>query len=419
MGRRISRRSARGSWSPTSTRAPAFPDEPLPAGWDDIPGARGCTPQSCAYRDALAEFDGLGATVVGISAQTPAEQAEFAEREHIPFALLSDSGLLLAAALELPTFEVEGMTLYRRLTLVAEKGRIATSSTRSSRPIATRPRSWAGCGRVSRDGVGTTLHTPLGRRVKVIEEGEGTPMVFLHSGVGSAGEWKQVFSLWPEGHRLIAIEAYRDGSGPGPVEGRSLDDYADQVYAVAAHVGGPVHLVGFSWGGATSLRVAVRRPSSSTRSPSSSPRHTGCCGPRTPTPSPDLRPARSAGARCARRALARGLRGVRRLLQRARLVRRLAGAAPRGVSRRPAGAGETSGTFSSTTCSRSTRSAGVTAPVHVVEGSQTSTVDHAICDVVRRHVPDARHTLIEGAGHMMPLTHPEPLARALLTGIET
>ena len=103
------------------------PGQPLPAGWDDIPGARGCTPQSCAYRDALGEFDGLGATVVGIGAQTPAEQAEFAEREQIRFALLSDTDLLLADALELPTFEVEGMTLYRRLTLVAEKGRIATA----------------------------------------------------------------------------------------------------------------------------------------------------------------------------------------------------------------------------------------------------------------------------------------------------
>jgi peroxiredoxin len=101
------------------------PGEALPAGWDDIPGARGCTPQSCAYRDALAEFGGLGATVVGISAQSPAEQAEFAERERIPFALLADPGLRLAAALRLPTFEAEGMTLYRRLTLVIERGRVA------------------------------------------------------------------------------------------------------------------------------------------------------------------------------------------------------------------------------------------------------------------------------------------------------
>jgi peroxiredoxin len=100
------------------------PGQPLPAGWDDIPGARGCTPQSCAYRDALAEFAALGAAVTGISAQTPAEQREFAEREHIPFPLLSDSDLSLAEALRLPTFEVEHMTLYRRLTFVAEEGRI-------------------------------------------------------------------------------------------------------------------------------------------------------------------------------------------------------------------------------------------------------------------------------------------------------
>jgi peroxiredoxin len=100
------------------------PGEPSPAGWDDIPGARGCTPQSCAYRDSLAEFSSLGATVIGISAQGPGEQAEFAGREHIPFPLLSDSGLSLALELRLPTFEAGGMTLYKRLTLVAEKGKV-------------------------------------------------------------------------------------------------------------------------------------------------------------------------------------------------------------------------------------------------------------------------------------------------------
>ncbi|HET7574100.1 MAG TPA: redoxin family protein [Solirubrobacterales bacterium] len=100
------------------------PGVPLPDGWDDIPGARGCTPQSCAYRDALAEFERHGATVVGISAQAPAAQAEFAAREHIPFPLLSDENLRLADALRLPTFEVEGTRLYRRLTLIAESGRI-------------------------------------------------------------------------------------------------------------------------------------------------------------------------------------------------------------------------------------------------------------------------------------------------------
>lgn len=101
------------------------PGEPLPEGWDDIPGARGCTPQSCAYRDSLAEFDRLGATVVGISAQTAEEQRRFADREHIPFPLLSDSGLQLYKRLKLPTFEAGGMTLYRRLTMVADAGTIA------------------------------------------------------------------------------------------------------------------------------------------------------------------------------------------------------------------------------------------------------------------------------------------------------
>jgi peroxiredoxin len=99
------------------------PGRALPEGWDDIPGARGCTPQSCAYRDALAEFRQLGADLVGISAQSPAEQAEFAEREHIPYPLLSDDGLRLAEALGLPTFEAEGRTFYRRLTFVAAEGR--------------------------------------------------------------------------------------------------------------------------------------------------------------------------------------------------------------------------------------------------------------------------------------------------------
>lgn len=101
-----------------------IPEQPSPQGWDDIPGARGCTPQSCAFRDALAEFESRRAVVVGISAQPPEEQREFAAREHIPFPLLSDSELKLAAMLELPIFEADGMTLYKRLTFVAEAGRI-------------------------------------------------------------------------------------------------------------------------------------------------------------------------------------------------------------------------------------------------------------------------------------------------------
>jgi peroxiredoxin len=100
------------------------PGVALPPGWDDIPGARGCTPQSCAFRDRHSALAGLGAGVVGISAMDPAEQAAFAEREEIPYPLLNDGPLRLRDELGLPTFDVHGTTLYKRLTLVARRGRI-------------------------------------------------------------------------------------------------------------------------------------------------------------------------------------------------------------------------------------------------------------------------------------------------------
>jgi len=101
------------------------PGEPLPAGWDDIPGARGCTPQSCAFRDHHAELRALGAGVLGLSAQSLADQVEFAERAGLPYPILSDPELDLARAMELPTFQVADMRLYRRLTLIARQGRVA------------------------------------------------------------------------------------------------------------------------------------------------------------------------------------------------------------------------------------------------------------------------------------------------------
>ena len=100
------------------------PGEPMPAGWDQVPGARGCTPQSCAFRDHFAELEALGARVVGLSAQSLGDQTEFADRVGLPYTLLSDPELALAEALRLPTFEVAGMRLYRRLTLIARRGEI-------------------------------------------------------------------------------------------------------------------------------------------------------------------------------------------------------------------------------------------------------------------------------------------------------
>lgn len=91
-----------------------------PAGWDETPGARGCTPQSCGFRDHGAELRELGATVIGLSAQAIDDQREVAERLALPHAVAADPELRLADALGLPTFEFEGRTLYKRLALVAE-----------------------------------------------------------------------------------------------------------------------------------------------------------------------------------------------------------------------------------------------------------------------------------------------------------
>ncbi len=101
------------------------PGKPLPHGWDAIPGARGCTPQSCGFRDHFAELRQAGVDhLFGLSTQDSEYQREAAERLHLPFAVLSDADLNFAKALRLPTFEVEGMTLLKRLTLVIDDGRI-------------------------------------------------------------------------------------------------------------------------------------------------------------------------------------------------------------------------------------------------------------------------------------------------------
>lgn len=101
------------------------PGVDLPAGWNAIPGARGCTPESCAFRDHYAELADAGADVYGLSTQTTEDQAEAAERLHLPFPLLSDEGVELAQPpLRLPTFEAGGRLRYRRLTLVISRGRI-------------------------------------------------------------------------------------------------------------------------------------------------------------------------------------------------------------------------------------------------------------------------------------------------------
>jgi peroxiredoxin len=101
------------------------PGQPLPEGWDGIPGARGCTPQSCGFRDHFADLKKLRvAQLFGLSTQPGDYQREAAERLHLPFAILSDADLKLTHALKLPTFEVAGMTLLKRMAWVIDDGRI-------------------------------------------------------------------------------------------------------------------------------------------------------------------------------------------------------------------------------------------------------------------------------------------------------
>jgi peroxiredoxin len=100
------------------------PGRPLPAGWDDIPGARGCTPETCGFRDHHADLARLDADVFGISTQDTEYQQEMVKRLDVPFEVLSDQHLAFVNALRLPTFQVDGMTLMKRLTMVAHGGRI-------------------------------------------------------------------------------------------------------------------------------------------------------------------------------------------------------------------------------------------------------------------------------------------------------
>jgi peroxiredoxin len=97
------------------------PDQPLLPNWNETPGARGCTPESCAFRDLYPE---LGVPVAGLSVQSLEDQLEFAQRNRMPFPVISDPEQKLGAALGLPTFDIAGLTLYKRITLVADHARI-------------------------------------------------------------------------------------------------------------------------------------------------------------------------------------------------------------------------------------------------------------------------------------------------------
>lgn len=123
-GQDIDLSTLKGTWAVYIYPMTGRPGVPLPDGWNEIPGARGCTPQSCSFRDHHQELHDLGCEVRGLSTQTTDYQREARDRLHLPFELLSDTALQLKQALRLPTFTAGGMELYKRLTFIARDGRI-------------------------------------------------------------------------------------------------------------------------------------------------------------------------------------------------------------------------------------------------------------------------------------------------------
>jgi pimeloyl-ACP methyl ester carboxylesterase len=261
------------------------------------------------------------------------------------------------------------------------------------------------------------LRTPSGGSVKIIERGDGTTAVFLHSGVGSAGEWREVFSRWPEGYRLIAVDAYRDGDGLRAPGQRTLDDYADQVLAVVDYVGEPVHLIGFSWGGATGLHVAVSAPEVLASLTVVEPEAYSLLRTEHPQAFAEI-----AGLRDRWREHVGADRWYEAFEEFVDFYN-----GPGSFARWPADRREAflddqrargdlwEVLFDAPLTGEALTT--ISVPVRVVEGSATSAVDHAICDVVLRRVPRVEHSIIDGAGHMMPLTHAEDLTRILVPAV--
>lgn len=123
-GRIVDLSTLSGRWVVYAYPRTGEPGKDSPPGWNEIPGARGCTPQSCSFRDHHAELAALGAGVFGLSTQSSAYQREAVERLHLPFEILSDEEFRLTEALGLPTFETSGMRLLKRLTLILDDGQV-------------------------------------------------------------------------------------------------------------------------------------------------------------------------------------------------------------------------------------------------------------------------------------------------------
>lgn len=266
--------------------------------------------------------------------------------------------------------------------------------------------------------VSYAVAAPAGPTVNIIRSGAtgsgGAPVVLLHSGVGGAGEWRQVFELWPEPHLLIAVDAFGGDHGAGSAGHRTLDDFADQVLGVADHLGEPLHLVGFSWGGATALQVGLTRPDILASLTVIEPEAYSIL---TPTDQPAFAVISALRDRWRDHGRADrwheafeefidfyngpgsfatwpGARRTRFLAEQRRrgdlwdVLFEAPLTAPALATMRP--------------------------PVCLIEGSISSVVDQTICRLIVRHLPRVDHRVIDGAGHMIPLTHAAALTRILV-----
>lgn len=237
------------------------------AEWDTIPGARGCTPQSCGFRDQHAQFERLGVTVFGVSTNTVEHQAEFAGRMHIPFPLISDSSLQLTRGLRLPTFEfpVESggpTTLLHRMAWFVAQGRVQKvwypvfpPNENASRVLAwlnARPRVRPATP-ADLPWIRTELHrhwhsTAISSRGKVFAADQLPALIAVVGEVGNERAGLLTYSLESDGCEVVTLSSAVEGRGVGAellraVECAALDAACERVFLTTTNDN--LHALGF------------------------------------------------------------------------------------------------------------------------------------------------------------------------------
>ncbi|MFM8749317.1 glutaredoxin 3 [Rhabdaerophilum sp.] len=207
-----------------------MPGVELPPGWNDIPGARGCTPQTLSFQSEKDVFSGLGVSIFGLSTQTPAYQQELADRLALSFPILSDADFRITEALRLPTMTVEGMRLIKRLTLVIDNGVITHVFYPVFPPNASASQTIAWLRQHPMAGTydpGVTIYTtpdcPYCKRAKAL--------------------------LGSKGIMFTEIDVSQDGSAAETMAARSGRTTVPQIFIGATHVGGSDELLDFAKSG--------------------------------------------------------------------------------------------------------------------------------------------------------------------------